>query len=243
MKITSVKNEHIIKLAKLKIKKYRDKFNLYIIENWKIIEEALKEKIVVEILTSNEEFFIKNIKITYVTQEIIKKLSSNKNPQDFIAICKKREEVKNITDNRIVVLDNIQDPGNLGTILRNCLSFGFFSLIIQGVDVYNEKVIRSSQGAFFHLNIVQTNNLELILKNLKDKYFFYGTILNKNSKELATITNNKEKFAIIFGNEGNGISDQIKKMIDENIYIGINFESLNVAVANGIILNKFKEIN
>ncbi|MGZ9413307.1 TrmH family RNA methyltransferase [Mycoplasma sp. 480] len=247
MIINSLKNQKIIDLNKLKIKKYRDKSNLYLIENPKIIEEALKQNLIEEIVTSQQEVYEKfstklKIKSFLVTEEIIKKLSFTDTPQNIIAVCKKNTNNYDFSS-KIVILDNIQDPGNLGTILRNCQAFGFKDIIVKGVDIYNEKVVRSSQGAFFYLNIIQTNDLVFYLNQLKNKYWIYGTVLKKESVELSNIKKNKEKIAIIFGNEGNGISSEIQNFINENIYIKIDFESLNVAIANGIILNHFKENN
>ncbi|WGI36261.1 TrmH family RNA methyltransferase [Mesomycoplasma lagogenitalium] len=243
MIISSLQNPKIKEYSKLLLKKYRDKFNLFIIENWKNIQEALKKNLVVEILTSDINFKIdKSINVIYVEQHIIDKLSNTKNPQNIIAICKKMTYNFEL-GKKVVVLDNIQDPGNLGTIIRNAVAFGFNSVIIKGVDLYNEKVLRAAQGAIFHINIIQENELKQFLEKIKNQYYIFGTLVDHQSKDIGEIKNLKDqKMIIIFGNEGNGISKELNYLIDQNIFIKINFESLNVASASAIILNYFKEI-
>ncbi|MBN3534767.1 TrmH family RNA methyltransferase [Mycoplasma procyoni] len=243
MIISSLKNQHIVDLYKLHNKKERDAQGLFLVENWKIIKEGIDRNLITEILTTDTDFHLENsnIKITYITQSILEKLSSTKTPQNIIAVCKKTQFSESKMK-RVVVLDQIQDPGNLGTIMRNAVAFGFDTIVIQGVDVYNEKTVRSSQGALFYLNILQTNNLEDFFKKHQQNYQIIGTIIDKNSKEITEIKTKNTEIMVVFGNEGNGISDHLKQYFSQNVYIKINFESLNVAAASAIILNHLKEI-
>ncbi|WP_033161153.1 TrmH family RNA methyltransferase [[Mycoplasma] collis] len=240
--INSIKNNKIIELSKLKIKKYRDLTNTFLIEGQKIINEALNENLILKIYTSDLNYKNNFVEVIYVSQNIINKLSSlHSKDNKYIALCKK----KNFSFGKmkkIVILDNIQDPGNLGAIIRNSIAFNFDSLIVEGVDIYNEKVIRSSKGALFKLNIINVNNLAEFLKQIKENFLILGTDLTKKAIEIQNFKLEKSKnVAIIFGNEGHGISPQISQYIDQNIYIKINFESLNIAIANGIILYFLKD--
>ena len=150
-----------------------------------------------------------------------------------IGVCRIKEN--EIKGNKIVLLDNIQDPGNLGTIIRSCVAFSIDTLILVNcVSQYNSKVLRAAQGLNFYLNIV--NSSYSILDKLKNNYRIIGTRLNE-AKELKNVAK-YEKFVIIMGNEGTGISNLSKSMCDEYIYIPMNnnCESLNVGVATSIIL-------
>jgi len=140
--------------------------------------------------------------------------------------------------NRIVYLDCIQDPGNLGTIIRSCVAFNIDTLILSKdcVDLYNSKVIRATQGLVFHMNIL-IEDVEKIVPKLKDEgYKIYGTNV-KMGKSLKSVAK-AEKFVIIMGNEGNGIGEVSSELCDEFLYIDMNdnCESLNVGVATSIIL-------
>ena len=137
---------------------------------------------------------------------------------------------------RILILDGIQDPGNLGTIIRSSVAFNIDSIVLSkdSVDLYNSKVIRATQGMIFNINIIQKDLLEFI-PLLKD-YKIYGTKVN-GGKSLKNVEKVK-KFAIIMGNEGQGVKKDILDMCSDYIYIDMNksCESLNVGVATSIIL-------
>lgn len=144
--------------------------------------------------------------------------------------------------NKTVILNNVSDPGNIGTILRSALAFEFDTVIIENIDIYNPKIIRSSLGAIFsNLNIISTSNLEEILKDLKAQNFkLYYTLLDVNAKKLNEVSFDNEKIAVVVGNEANGIDKNLIKYANEKVYIPIAFESLNVASALAIILNKIR---
>ena len=233
MIIASLNNSKVKAWNKLKEKKFRDEENSFLIEGDHLVECALNYGVVKEIITTDENYKIPHIPVYYVTSSIMKKLSSQVSSTKVIGVCKKSEEQE--IDGHVCLLDNIQDPGNLGTIIRSAVAFNINTLILSNdtVDLYNEKVIRASEGMIFHLNIIRTD-LASVIKKLKEKdYKIYGTDVLKgtNLKEI-TFPN---KTAIIIGNEGKGMSEDLKKECDAFIHIDINCESLNAGVAASII--------
>ena len=166
----------------------------------------------------------------------MKKLSSMESPPKIMAVVYKKEERE--TGNKVLILEDIQDPGNLGTIIRSSLAFGVDTLVLspKTVDLYNPKVIRATKGMIFHLNII-VRDLEPFIESLKkEKYQIFGTKVD-GGRDIRKVTI-PSKYAIIMGNEGQGMSEKLSKLCDENIYIKISnqVESLNVAVASSIIL-------
>lgn len=231
------KNE-ISEYKKLMQKKYRLEKGIYIIEGKHLVEEALKAKIVQTIISTEKFFDFDETLLCYESE--IKKLSTTTNPQNIIAICRMTENKK--IGNNILFLNKINDPGNLGTLIRTAKAFGYDDIVIEGVDIYNPKVLRSAQGATFSSNCINIKDSVKWLKDYKQKgYKIYGALLDKNSKEFDKVEK-FEKNIIILGNEATGIEFQIEKLVDDKIYIPIKYESLNVAVAGGIILNYFKKI-
>ncbi len=229
--INSVQNEKIKNYAKLNEKKYRDETNMFIVEGLHLVEEAKAYGIVKEVITTNP-----NIDGTLVSEEVMKKLTNQKSVVEVCAICEKfkKEEITN----KILILDTIQDPGNIGTLIRSAVAFGFDTIVMEAcADIYSSKVLRATQGAIFKLNIINTNIIEFI-KSLKD-YKVYGTSL-KNGIPLKQIEKS-DKLAIILGNEGNGVRNELLDITDKNIFIEItNMESLNVAVAGAILMYELK---
>lgn len=240
MKIESLQNKKVKEWVKLKEKKYRDRTNLFLIEGEHLICEALKKKAVIEIITTEEN---RKADVPYyeVTEAIMKKLSNQVSISKMIAVCKKIES-REISGN-VCVLDNIQDPGNLGTIIRSALAFQIDTIILSNdtVDLYNEKVIRASEGMIFHINFIKAN-LEEILPRLKEKnYTIYGTTVNQGKRLKSIVFSNHS--VIIIGNEGQGMKEILKPHCDAliNIPIHPNCESLNASVAASIIFYEMKE--
>lgn len=156
--INSTQNEHVKLLVKLKEKKYRNELNLALIEGWNIIEEALQQELLVEILTTVPNKLklknVSNVLITICSEPILAKLSQSKNSQNIIGVIdlNKMNNKNNFKANQnILLLENIQDPGNLGTLIRTGLGFNFTNIILYNhtVDIFNDKVLRASQGAIF----------------------------------------------------------------------------------------------
>ena len=236
MLYSSVDNNKIKDLKKLQTKKYRDKKGLFLVEGRHLVLEAYKTNCLKELFLEENELLPLDVMTNYMTNNVKNYLSQLDTPTNIIGVCYKKEGT--VRGNKIVFLDCIQDPGNLGTIIRSCVAFNVDTLILSKdcVDLYNLKVIRASQGLIFHLNIVVLDNYEIIPK-LKDAgYKIYGTKVTYG-KNLKTIEKN-DKFVIIMGNEGNGISEISSELCDDFIYIDMNqnCESLNVGVATSIIL-------
>ena len=239
MKIESLNNSKVKYWAKLKSKKYRDETGLFLVEGDHLVKEALETSSVLELISTKEEEKREGIPFYLVTDAIMKKLSSQVSRSNIIAVCKKKEE-KEITGT-VCLLDNIQDPGNLGTIIRSAVAFDINTLILgsDSVDLYNEKVIRSSEGMLFHLNILRMDAKEAIKKLKENGYKIYGTDVRKgtNLKEIKF----KEKSAIIIGNEGAGMKEELKAYCDDSIHIPIHCESLNPSIAASIIFYEVGE--
>lgn len=235
MLITSLDNKKIKEIVKLKEKKYRDEKNLFIGETPNIINEAYKQGVLKEIYVL--EGYNPNLSVeTYeVTQNIMNKIKQI-NTSKVVGIIKKNEN-NQIKGNKILLLDGVQDPGNLGTIIRSALGFNIDTIILSNtsIDLYNDKVIRATEGALFKINIIRKNLKESIEILNKKNIPIYKTDV-KEGIDVSKI--NKDKYAIIIGSEGNGISTEIKNLVDKSIYIKTNkcLESLNVAVATSIIL-------
>ncbi len=236
MLYSSIDNSKIKDLKKLQTKKYRDKKNLFLVEGKHLVLEAYKTGYLKELLLEENELLPLDVLTYYMTNNVKNYLSELECPTNIIGICRKKEG--KLIGNRIVYLDCVQDPGNLGTIIRSCVAFNIDTLVLSkdSVDLYNSKVIRASQGLIFHLNIVIADINEFG-PSLKDEgYKIYGTKVT-HGKSLKTIEK-IEKFVIIMGNEGNGMSELSSELCDEFIYIDMNdkCESLNVGVATSIIL-------
>ena len=230
MNITSLQNEHVKYWNSLKEKKVRDKERRFFIEGDHLINEARKQNLVLETISTVDEAadFL-------VTKEIMKKISSQATISENAAVVRFIPEDK-ISGN-IIVLDGIQDPGNLGTIIRSCIAFGFTNIILSdtSVDLYNPKVIRATEGMIFHINVLRRNLLDFLptLKGMNYKIVGTDVASGKDIRKLK-----KENIALVLGNEGNGISEDVKNLCDEfvNIKMSSNCESLNVGVAASILM-------
>ena len=237
MLYSSIDNKKIKDLKKLQNKKYRDKTGLYLVEGEHLVLEAYKKGLLKTLIIEDNTIFTLDVETMYVTNNVINYLSEVESPQNIMGVCIKKENNEDY-GNRILMLDGIQDPGNLGTIIRSAVAFNIDTIILSKdtVDLYNSKVIRASQGMNFHINIVKKDLLEVIPKLIEKNYCIMGTRVT-HGKSLKNIEK-LEKFVIIMGNEGNGLSEPIIEMCDEFIYIDMNesCESLNVGVAASIIL-------
>ena len=251
MQVISSKDNDLIKhIRKLKDKKYRDEYDEFIVEGLKMVEEALEEKVKFKTIIICEEFLGDSIKqdllydlakenVVYVTAKVFKLLTDVLTPQGILAVVEKNKSNElNYKEDLFLILDNIQDPGNMGTIIRTADSVGLSQIIVQknSVDCYNQKVVRSSMGAIYRVNIIESQDLGKTIKELKKhKIKIYATDL-KTDKSIYDV--DYKKSAIIIGNEANGVSQEVLKLADERIKIPMKgkTESLNAAVATGIIL-------
>jgi len=256
MDIISSKDNEIVKnVRKLKEKKYRDLENAYIVEGIKMVKEAILEKASIKQIIICDDcektdsipkelmYEIAKYDCLYVTSKIFKYISEVQTPQGVLAVVEKnnRDEDINYNEDIIVALDDIQDPGNLGTILRTVDSVGLTQILVSKgtADPYNPKVVRSSMGAIYRVKVIECEDLLETLKEVKRNKF---KILVSSLKESNSIYNVKyNKKVLVIGNEANGVEEKIMNIADEKIKIPMlgKTESLNAAVATGIILYEY----
>lgn len=252
--ITSKDNENIKNIKKLKERKYRDLNNEYIIEGIKIIKEAINEKANIKKVIICEECLANNLlddkllyeiakyDCIYVTKKIFEKITDVSKPQGILAIVEKNNKREiDYKEDIIIALDGIQDPGNLGTILRTIDSANLTQIIVSKdtVDAYNQKVVRSTMGAIFRINVVEVENLKETLKNIKKhKYKIMCTDLSAD-KNIYEADYNKK--VLVIGNEANGVTQEVLELADEKIIIPMlgKTESLNASVATSIIIYEY----
>ena len=203
--ITSLDNKKIKNLSRLLLKKYRDEENMFLVEGEHLVEEAYRAGVLLEVVQTEDYSNSFNVNTTYVTYDVIKKLSNTQNPQKIIGVCRKLDEKE--IGSKIVILEDLQDPGNLGTIIRSSVAFNVDTIVVSNntVDIYNDKVLRSSEGMLFHINIIKRDIDTFIDELHNDGYLVYGTKVDggTNLKEV----NKVFKIAIVMGNEGAGVKD------------------------------------
>lgn len=238
MIITSVNNETIKELVKLKQKKYREQTRTYLVEGEHLVNEAMKANVVEMLITTNEITSMYPVKV--VTPAVMEKLAFTKSPQPIMAVCRKSKDNTLIKGKRYLLLDDLQDPGNIGTLIRSALAFGIEQVILSpnSVDIYNDKVLRSMQGAHFHISCIYKDLKEAIFVLQQQNVKVVGSAL-EGGKDIALLTKT-DKMACIVGNEGNGMHKEILLLCDEIGYIPIQtIESLNVAIAGSIMMYHF----
>lgn len=225
-------NNEVKYINKLYLSKHRKEEKKFIVEGKHLVLEAKNAGVLLECYTTDNSF-----DGTLISEESMRKVCKTNTTVNAIGICKLLESHE--LTNKILVLDAIQDPGNLGTLMRSAKAFGFDTILLgKGtVDIYNDKVIRSSQGAIFKLNFINSEIKKFI--NEHQDYEYYGTDVKTGSA--VESVKPSSKFAIILGNEGNGMQDELKALTNANIYIPlINTESLNVSVAGSILMYIYK---
>ena len=226
MIITSLTNSRIKEICKLKEKKYRNMTNTFLIEGINLVTEAGKRNLLKEIFVLEEKTINIDIPTTYVTKEVMKKISSTDSIPNVVGVSLKKEEL--LLGDRLLLLDNLQDPGNLGTIIRSSKAFNIDTIVISPttVDMYNPKVLRATEGMIFHINIIVRDLPSLITELKKDNYKIYGTKVDGgiNVKDISL----KRKYALVIGNEGNGVSEEVNNLCD-----GFFYKDKKVAVVGG----------
>lgn len=253
--ITSKDNELIKHIRKLKDKKYRDESNEYLVEGVKLVEEAVKENakikqiIVCEDTTRTYEIpthimlEIAKYECISVSDKIFNIITQVTNPQGIMAIIEKNAQNAKIdyTQDIIVVLDDVQDPGNLGTILRTVDSIGLNQIIVSKgtADAFNSKVVRSTMGAIFRIKIIEVENLAQAIKEMRKHHFKLMVTSLQTKNSIYDIDFNKK--IIVIGNEANGVSKEIQDMADEKAKIPMlgRTESLNASVAAGVVMYEY----
>lgn len=253
--ITSKDNELIKHIRKLKDKKYRDESNEYVVEGVKLVEEAVKENakikqiIVCEDTTRTYEIpthimlEIAKYECISVSDKIFNIITQVTNPQGIMAIIEKNAQNAKIdyTQDIIVVLDDVQDPGNLGTILRTVDSIGLNQIIVSKgtADAFNSKVVRSTMGAIFRIKIIEVENLAQAIKEMRKHHFKLMVTSLQTKNSIYDIDFYKK--IIVIGNEANGVPKEIQDMADEKAKIPMlgRTESLNASVAAGVVMYEY----
>lgn len=256
MKVISSKDNEIIKKIKsLKEKKYRDIENCYIIEGIKLVKEAIVENAKIKQIVVCEDcindgeidtdtlYEIAKFDVVYVTEKVFKTITDVKTPQGIIAVIEKNNINSKIdySQDIIIALDGVQDPGNLGTILRTVDSANLKQIILSkdSADSYNPKVVRSTMGAIFRVNIIEEDSLKDMLQEAKKNNFKVMVTSLDTKNSIYDVDYSKK--VIVIGNEANGVSKEVQVIADEKVKIPMlgKTESLNASVAAGIIIYEY----
>ncbi|MCL2355103.1 MAG: RNA methyltransferase [Oscillospiraceae bacterium] len=255
MVITSKDNEQIKYIRKLKDKKARDVRGEFFIEGMKLIREAIEENADIKTIvicddcvkageiSKKELYAIAKYNCIYASENVFHNIADVQTPQGILAVVGKgepKEEIK-YDEDIIVVLDDVQDPGNMGTILRTMDSIGLKQVVASKgcVDIYNPKVVRATMGAIFRVNVMESDDLKETIKDLKKRKI---QIVATSPNTQDTIYDVKyKKTAIVVGNESNGISEEVMALADKKVKIPMlgRAESLNASVATGITLYEY----
>ena len=237
----SLSKNHIKLITSLSQKKYRQKHKLFVVEGVKVVQEFLNSSYELDIVFSSDTNFSSTNKFIKVTDQELKKISSLKNPNKVLAIFKIPNQINPITDGLILALDSINDPGNLGTIIRLCDWFGIEQLVCSNetVDCFNPKVVQASMGSLTRV-AVSYLDLKKYLQNASVPIF----VADMDGLDVYK-TKLPDSALLVLGNEANGISDEIKQLVTTKITIPRfgafqQTESLNVATASAILLSEFR---
>lgn len=252
-RITSKQNSRVKAWSKLSTKKGRETGGTYLLDGWHLVQEALNNKAkfhaiiaTEDLLKEHEEDFPLGVPVFEVMDDIAKTIGDTVNPQGIFAevtLPEKTFDPSYVHDGAWLLLDGIQDPGNIGTMVRTADAAGFKGVVLGegSADVYGPKVVRAMQGSQFHLEVLK-GDLNVWTKALQENNLpVYGSQLNENAKDYKTI-DPMLNFALIMGNEGQGMSEQLSEKTTDNLYIPIGgkAESLNVAVAAGVLMFSLK---
>ena len=237
----SLSKNHIKLITSLSQKKYRQKHQLFIVEGVKVVQEFLSSSYELEILFSTENDFSFTNKFIKVSDQELKKISGLKTPNKVLAIFKIPNQINPIMGGLILALDSINDPGNLGTIIRLCDWFGIEQLVCSNetVDCFNSKVVQASMGSLTRV-AVSYLDLKKYLQNASVPIF----VADMDGLDVYK-TKLPDSAVLVLGNEANGISDEIKQLVTTKITIPRygdfqETESLNVATASAILLSEFR---
>lgn len=230
----------------LSVRKEREKTSEFLIEGYHLVEEAIKqkEKVLTIMISDTSEipvtWDVDNIEIVEINDVIKKELAETEHTQGIFAHCKQQTVIEEEHANwkRLLLIDAVQDPGNIGTMIRTADAAGIDAVILGkgSADAYNPKTLRSAQGSHFHIPILK-GDLHYWVDQLKKRQIpVFGTAFENSTPFNKVETSNA--FALIVGNEGSGISEELLQKTDQNIIVPLfgQAESLNVAVATGILL-------
>ncbi|MGG7058623.1 TrmH family RNA methyltransferase [Clostridium nigeriense] len=245
------KDNNLFKFVKkLKERRFRDKEGLFILEGLRLIEEAIKANMDIEYIIISKDYEnkfngvllennISSNKINILANNLFMQVASTENPQGIIAVIKKNDKKKDLIGDFFLICDKVQDPGNLGTIIRTAHAAGVDGIVLTKgtVDIYNDKTIRSTMGSIFYVPIFYDDKDFTIIRNLKKDGFSLVATSLKESRNFFE-EDLKGKIVLAVGNEGNGISDELFELADKKVKIPMpgGAESLNVSIATSIIL-------
>lgn len=242
--ITSKANSVVKNAKKLHQKKYRK--SAYLIEGWHLFEEAVQAGVTIEKVFALESYrdqlaaFPQTI---WVSEEILLDLADTQTPQGIVAVIQKEEVgLPDLHQGKFLFLEDVQDPGNVGTMIRTADAAGFTGVIVsdKSADIYSLKTLRSMQGSHFHLPIYRMPLASFVEEAKKSDLPILATTLSRDSKDYRELSS-LENFVLVMGNEGQGISSVMAESADQLVHIGMKgrAESLNVAVAAGILMFYF----
>ena len=239
--ITSKANSVVKNAKKLHQKKYRK--SSYLIEGWHLFEEAVQAGAKIERIFALSEYGDKLVdypQTVFVTEEILLDLADSQTPQGIVAIVQKEEEqLPDFTSGKYLFLEDVQDPGNVGTMIRTADAAGFSGVIVssKSADIYSLKTLRSMQGSHFHVPIYRMAVETFVEEAKKGNLPILATTLSQNSKDYRELAQ-LEDFVLVMGNEGQGISPFMTNQADQLVHITMKgqAESLNVAIAAGILM-------
>lgn len=234
--ITSKDNPRVKFACSLKESKYRKQNHMFLAETFKSLEMALLHHEVVEVFTTKWLDIPDNIPQNLVSEDVLKKISSNVNPEGVVFIAKMRE-YNNEKYNKILYLDGVNDPGNVGTLIRTALAFNYDAVFVSedSCSIYNEKVINATKGAIFALPVFEKD-----IKNIIDGHQTIVSTLDNDSVDLNNI-DVPDRFILVLGNESHGVRKEVAALADKKVKINIqNIDSLNVAIAGGILMNRIR---
>ena len=243
--ILSKDNARFKSWMKLKQKKHRREEGLFLIEGEHLVIEAQKAGLIVDVLLCEGVTLDIDSNVTYLTKSLFEKLTSTVTSAGVMAVCQMKEK-EIVEHHRLLLVDNIQDPGNLGTLIRSALAFGFDGVVMseETVDVYNDKVVRATQGAMFHLPMKITNLVSYLSELHQLGVKSYAAHLDVEAQAMESIIA-PDLMAIVVGNEGAGINAELVDACDGSIVIEMSdrVESLNVGVAGSILMQTFNGLS
>ena len=242
--ITSKANSVVKNAKKLHQKKYRK--SAYLIEGWHLFEEAVQAGVTIEKVFALESYLDQLAafpQTIWVSEEILLDLADTQTPQGIVAVIQKEEVgLPDLHQGKFLFLEDVQDPGNVGTMIRTADAAGFTGVIVsdKSADIYSLKTLRSMQGSHFHLPIYRMPLVSFVEEAKKSNLPILATTLSRESKDYRELSS-LENFVLVMGNEGQGISSVMAESADQLVHIGMKgrAESLNVAVAAGILMFYF----
>lgn len=236
MIITSTTNPQIKELCLLKKNSERKKRNVFLVQGNDFIKPCIESGLAIKIFSVEENNY--GIPLQLVSKEVLKKISLYENSLEPVILCSCFEK-KSLIGEKLIYLDGVQDPGNVGTIIRTALAFKYDGVILSDscASIYSNKVLSASKGAIFSLPVYESITLDF----LKEKNYEIIVTALKDSMDFKSAKVNKP-FVVVFGSEGQGVSKKSIDLADKIVKIEIDsIDSLNVAVAAGIILERFRE--